>query len=78
MYNKEKDKLIKYIDTTNDKGDKLCLLVYSYNNGEPKLQISRVFSKKDGSTSYGKVGRLNIEEVSWINDCLDLVLTYMK
>jgi hypothetical protein len=41
----------------------LQISVHSYNGGERKIQIGpRVFTKRDGTQSFGKAGRLsNIE-----------------
>ena len=37
--------------------------VYSYNEGQRKLQLSRERVKADGGTSFAKLGRMTKEEV---------------
>lgn len=45
----------------------LMVSVHSYNGGDPKLQIGpRVVTKKDGSESYRKAGRLTGQEMEWL------------
>ena len=62
-YDESKDKEIK---TWQHQGG-LCLSVYQYNGGEPKIQIGpRAYKKADGSTGYGKAGRLSLEEFGWV------------
>lgn len=38
--------------------------VYKYGDGEPKLQISRYGTNKQGKSWVGKLGRLSSEELS--------------
>jgi hypothetical protein len=45
----------------------LIVSVMLYNGGDPKLQIGpRQFTKHDGTTGFGKAGRLNVDEVRWL------------
>jgi hypothetical protein len=56
----------KEIKTWQHQGG-LFLSIYQYNGGEPKIQIGpREYKKSDGSTGYGKAGRLTLEEFGWI------------
>ena len=64
-YNSQKDVLIKIFEMKQDKGS-LQFLVMSYNNGEPKLQITRMFNKSDGSVGYSKPGRFNKSEIEFL------------
>ena len=62
-YEESKD---KEINTWQHQGG-LCLSVYQYNGGEPKIQIGpRAYKKADGSTRYRKAGRLSLEELGWV------------
>ena len=62
-YDESKDKEIK---TWQHQGG-LYLSIYQYNGGEPKIQIGpRAYKKSDGSTGYGKAGRLSLEEFGWV------------
>jgi hypothetical protein len=65
----EKDKVVK-MWRCEDTG--LVVSINRYNEGEPKVQIGpRVFTKKDGSESQRKAGRLSMEDVSWLYDVID-------
>lgn len=65
MYNEEKDKLIKLFEL--DKGKTVILFkILTYDNNQPKLSISSMFSKRDGTTGYGKVNRLGKEEIDFL------------
>jgi len=45
-------------------GNGLKLGVYSYNGGDKKLQIGpRLYTKKDGSEGFNKVGRMTADEL---------------
>jgi hypothetical protein len=45
---------------------KITVSVFSYNNGTPKLQISRENKNAEGELSFAKLGRLTKEEVEKI------------
>ena len=50
----------------------LLISINQYNDGEAKVQIGpRVFTKKDGTESQRKAGRLTIEDVLWLYDIID-------
>jgi hypothetical protein len=50
----------------------LVISINQYGDGEPKLQIGpRIFTKKDGSESQGKAGRLTIEDLMWFYEIID-------
>jgi hypothetical protein len=62
-YDASKDKEIK----SWKHKDGLYLSIYQYNGGEPKIQIGpRAYQKADGSTGYGKAGRLTLAEMGWL------------
>lgn len=42
---------------------RIAVSVFTYNNGTPKLQISRETKSAAGEYSFAKLGRLNKEEV---------------
>jgi len=67
-YDESKDKEIK----TWQHQSGLYLSIYQYNGGEPKIQIGpRAYKKADGSTGYGKAGRLTLEEFGWVLNLRD-------
>ena len=45
---------------------KLTVSVFAYNNGMPKLQLSRENMGAAGEASFAKLGRLNKEELEAI------------
>ena len=50
----------------------LVVTINRYNQGEAKIQIGpRIFTKKDGSESQRKAGRLTIEDILWLYDNID-------
>ena len=63
-YDSGKDVLIKLFEMKQGEGSLLFSLM-SYSSNEPKLQITRTFDKKDGSTGYSKAGRLSKDEIKF-------------
>ncbi len=52
----------------------LVVSINQYAGGEPKLQIGpRVYTKKDGSESQRRAGRLTIEDLMWFYEIIDEV-----
>ena len=52
----------------------LVVSINQYAGGEAKLQIGpRIYTKKDGSESRRKTGRLSMEDVMWLYDIIDEV-----
>ncbi len=57
----------------------LTISINQYGDGEPKLQIGpRVYTKRDGTTSSRKPGRLAIDDVLWLSDVLEEVKDRMN
>ena len=57
----------------------LQLSINQYGDGEPKLQIGpRAYTKKDGSRSATKAGRLGIDDVIWISEVIEEVKDRMN
>lgn len=42
---------------------RITAAVFAYNNGTPKLQLSRENKSAEGEYSFAKLGRMNKEEV---------------
>lgn len=42
---------------------RITVAVFAYNNGTPKLQISRETKSTDGEYTFAKLGRMTKEEV---------------
>ena len=50
------------------------ITINRYGEGEAKVQIGpRQFTKKDGSKSQRKAGRMTIEDVLWLYEIIDEV-----
>ena len=70
-YDASKDKVL---DSWENDNTGLMVSINRYGEGEPKLQIGpRNYTKKDGSKSTTKAGRLAIDDVLWLNEILDEV-----
>lgn len=53
----------KFSETIEFEGSNIKVGVYSYNDGESKLQLSRERVNADGKTSFAKLGRMTKVEV---------------
>jgi hypothetical protein len=57
----------------------LVVSIYRYGEGDPKLQIGpRFYTKKDGSKSARKAGRLTIDDVLWLDEIIEEVKEKMN
>ena len=75
-YDSTKDKVL---ETWENEETGLSISIHRYGDGEPKLQIGpRAFTKRDGSKSATKAGRLGIDDVLWLNDIMDDVKEKMN
>ncbi len=45
---------------------KIAVSVYSYNNGQRKLQLTREIKDKEGNPAFAKLGRLSKNEIEGI------------
>mgnify|MGYP001581018713 CR=1 FL=1 len=45
---------------------RIAVSIFAYNNGTPKLQISRETKSASGEYNFAKLGRMNKEEVEKI------------
>lgn len=55
---------------------RISVSVFSYNNGTPKLQISRE-NNENGDWKFSKLGRLTKEETEKILPLIEKALSYM-
>ena len=55
-----------FSETVDFESSRITVSIYSYNNGVPKLQISRETMDADGSYKFAKLGRMTKEEVEKI------------
>jgi hypothetical protein len=75
-YDPEKDKVLA---SWQNEETGLMVTINRYGEGEPKLQIGpRTYTKKDGSRSTSKAGRLPIDDVLWLNEVLEEIKDRMN
>jgi len=53
----------KFSETAEFEGSKITVGIFSYNDGEAKMQLSRERVNAEGNTSFAKLGRMTKEEV---------------
>ena len=58
---KDKELASKVLESF-DGSTQLVVGVYSYNGGEPKVQIGRIVHYKNGNTGHKKLGRMTLQE----------------
>ncbi len=76
-YDEKKDDLIKLFEYQKEKGT-LLFSVMKYADGEPKLQISRMYEKRSGETGYTSPGRLAVDELEFLKNNLDEIIELME
>jgi len=76
-YNAELDKKLFSKEWANEM-DKITVSVYSYNEGQKKLQISRNSRDKEGEYRFAKLGRMNKAEVEAILPFIQEAVSFME
>lgn len=66
-YNKALD---KEIAAWTPDGTNLKVSVNSYNGGEPKVRMVRVFERANGNKGFGKAGSLTVEELKAVTNLI--------
>lgn len=56
---------------------KISVAVFSYNNGTPKLQLSRENKNASGNASFAKLGRLTKQELDAILPFIEKARKYL-
>jgi len=75
-YDATKDQVL---DTWENEETGLQISINRYADGEPKLQIGpRTYTKKDGTKSATKTGRLSMADVLWLEETLSEVKEKMN
>jgi hypothetical protein len=75
-YDASKDQVL---DTWENEETGLQISINRYGDGEPKLQIGpRTYTKKDGSKSATKTGRLSMADVLWLEETIEEVKEKMN
>ena len=75
-FNKDLDKEL-FSETANFETTRIKVGVYSYNEGEKKLQISRENMNQDGEWSFSKLGRMFKDEVEAVSPLIGKALEHM-
>ena len=77
-YNRDLDKEL-WFDEIKDGDNVLRISIFSYNDGEKKLQIGpRTHEKKDGETSFRKAGRLSVYETGCLFDMMGKIIKVLE
>jgi len=75
-YDATKDEIL---DKWENEKTGLTVSINKYGDGEPKLQIGpRIHTRRDGSQSTRKPGRLGIDEVVWLNEVIEEIIEKMN
>jgi hypothetical protein len=62
----------------NDKTG-LIVSINRYGDGEPKLQVGpRFYTRRDGTRSTTKPGRLGIDDIIWLNEVIEEIIEKMN
>jgi hypothetical protein len=76
-YDKELDKQL-FNETVEFETSKISVAVYAYNEGTPKLQLSReVLNPDDGAWKWSKLGRMLKEEAEKVIPLMQKALEHM-
>ena len=76
VFDKNLDKEL-FSETKEFETTKIKVGVYSYNDGEKKLQISRETRNQDGEWKFAKVGRMFKDEVEAVIPIMQKALEHM-
>ena len=57
---------------------RLKVSVMSYNDGTPKIQISRERINKEGTATFAKLGRMTLEEIKGILPLVEKARDFME
>ena len=75
-FDPEKDKVLEKW-TCEDTG--LVVSVNRYGDGDPKVQIGpRLFTRKDGTESQRRAGRMSMEDLLWLHEIIDEIKEFME
>ena len=75
-FDKNLDKEI-FSETINFETSRITVGIFSYNDGEKKLQISRENMNQNGEWSFAKLGRMFKDEVEKVIPIMEKALKHM-
>ena len=59
-YDNSMDAVLATIGTTGEDAGNIRVTIQSYNGGTPKVGMVRIRTKKDGSETFRRLGRMNV------------------
>lgn len=75
-FDKNLDKEL-FSETANFETTRIKVGIYSYNDGEKKMQISRENMNQDGEWSFAKLGRMFKDEAEAVVPLIEKALKHM-
>ena len=72
-YNEQVDKVLKEWES-----ETFLISVRSYKEGVPKLQVGPRIVQGGREASFVRLGRLSLDEVKFLNSCLNQVIKVME
>ena len=75
-FDKSLDKEL-FLETINFETSKITVGVFSYNDGEKKLQVSRENMSQNGEWQFAKLGRMFKDEVEKVIPAMQKALKHM-
>ena len=75
-FNKDLDKVI-FSEIIAFETSRITVGVFSYNDGEKKLQVSRENMDQDGKWAFAKLGRMFKDEVEKVIPAMEKALKHM-
>lgn len=67
----------KFSETIEFEGSNIIVGVFSYNDGEAKLQLSRERISSEGKPSFAKLGRMTKTEVEKVIPAMKKAMEFM-
>ena len=75
-FDKNLDKKL-FLETISFETTRITVGVFSYNDGEKKLQVSRENMNEDGQWSFAKLGRMFKDEAEKVIPAMEKALKHM-
>ncbi len=79
-YDNSKDELIKSFTTNSEdsKPNEIIANIHSYNGGDKKLALSRTYERNGEMQNNGRIGRMTLDEVKWLQENLNQMIELME
>ncbi len=66
-----------FLEVKEFEKSRITVAVFAYNNGTPKLQISRETKSADGEYTFAKLGRMAKEEVEAVMPLMEKAKSFL-